>query len=176
MIAFFLSEVVLSRMRRSSTMTQDRNSLRVLYVTIGLSITAGSMFYAYGIGNYQLAYLWRSTFTIGFLALGAVIRWVAIRQLGKHFTVGVEIQPDHELQQSGLYKWVRHPSYTGLMLEFIGLSLYFSNWMSFIFILLPITLALVYRIRVEERALLERFGKEYEEYSANTARLIPGIW
>jgi protein-S-isoprenylcysteine O-methyltransferase Ste14 len=176
MVAFFVSEVVLSRVRPSSTMEQDRNSLWVLYVTIGLSISVGVTVAMFGIGAYPISEIWRSGLCVGFLLIGAVIRWVAIRQLGKHFTVGVEVQSDHQLHQTGLYKRVRHPSYTGLMLEFIGLSFYFGSWASHLVIVLPITMALAYRIHVEERALLGGFGKEYEEYSTRTARLIPGIW
>ena len=175
-MAFLVSEVVLSRVRRAGTMTQDHGSLRGLHWTIGISIGIGAMIAFFGYGGYELANVWRMSFCIGLLCVGALIRWVAIWQLGKHFTVAVEVKSDHELQQNGLYKWARHPSYSGLMLEFIGLSFYFGSWATHLVIILPITLALVYRIHVEERELLGGFGKDYEEYSARTARLIPGIW
>jgi protein-S-isoprenylcysteine O-methyltransferase Ste14 len=175
-MAFLASEVILSRVRRSKTMSFDAGSLRGLHWTIGFSIAAGATIAFFGYGHLDLAEVWRVSLCIGLLSVGALIRWVAIHQLGKRFTVGVEVQSDHALIRDGLYKHVRHPSYFGLMLEFIGLSFYFSNWITQPVILLPVTIALVYRIRIEEQVLLDEFGTGYEDYSRQTARLIPWVW
>ncbi|MCB2210921.1 isoprenylcysteine carboxylmethyltransferase family protein [bacterium] len=175
-MAFLASEVILSRLRRSRTMARDRGSLRGLHWTIGISITLGVSLMFTGIGWYPFDLFWRSAISIGLLVVGAAMRWTAIRQLGKRFTVAVEIQHDHTLMRSGMYRFVRHPSYSGLMLEFLGLTVYFNNWITQLLILVPITISLFYRIRVEEQALLEQFGAEYEDYMKQTVRLIPGLW
>ncbi len=175
-MAFLVSEVILSRVRRSGTMVRDGGSLRGLHWTIGISITLGVTLMFTGIGWYPFDLVWRSALSIGLLVVGAVIRWTAIRQLGKRFTVAVEIQSDHTLMRSGLYRFMRHPSYSGLMLQFLGLTVYFNNWITQLLILIPITISMLYRIRVEERALLEQFGDDYANYMRQTARLIPGLW
>ena len=95
--------------------------------------------------------------------------------LGKFFTVDVAIQEEHILVVRGLYKYVRHPSYAGLLVEFIGLALYFGSWVSLMVIVIPLAGAILYRIRCEETVLREKFGKQYEEYMAHTKALIPGI-
>ncbi|HUB53453.1 MAG TPA: isoprenylcysteine carboxylmethyltransferase family protein, partial [Terracidiphilus sp.] len=80
------------------------------------------------------------------------------------------------LQRSGLYALVRHPSYLGLEIIFLSFGLHSRTWACFAVVLVPPTLALIYRIHVEEKALRAAFGAEYEEYSRTTKRLIPGIY
>ena len=71
---------------------------------------------------------------------------------------------------------MRHPSYSGLLIAFFGLGLMFANWLSLALLVVPIFIALHGRIVLEERALREKFGADYEAYCAPTARLIPGIY
>jgi protein-S-isoprenylcysteine O-methyltransferase Ste14 len=56
------------------------------------------------------------------------------------------------------------------------MGLAFANWISFFLIFFPVLLAALYRIRVEERALKEAFGDEYDDYSRSTKRFVPGIY
>ena len=78
--------------------------------------------------------------------------------------------------KTGLFRMVRHPSYSGLLLVFLAVGLWRRNWVSLAIFVVPPMLALLYRMNVEERALREAFGTEYEEYSQETKRLIPGIY
>lgn len=91
------------------------------------------------------------------------------------FTVNVAIQEKHHLVQSGMYKYVRHPSYTGMLIEFLGLSVYFGTWICLAVVMVPITIALLYRIHCEEMVLAKEFGKQFEEYKAHTKAILPGI-
>jgi protein-S-isoprenylcysteine O-methyltransferase Ste14 len=91
------------------------------------------------------------------------------------FTVNVAIQEKHRLVNVGMYKYVRHPSYMGMLLEFLGLSVYFGTWLCLAIVMVPITMALLYRIHCEEKVLVEEFGSEYEVYKAHTKAIIPGI-
>ena len=59
---------------------------------------------------------------------GLILRWWAIITLGRFFTVDVTIEKDHELIQRGPFRVVRHPSYTGVLLAFVGVALSFRNW------------------------------------------------
>jgi protein-S-isoprenylcysteine O-methyltransferase len=113
--------------------------------------------------------------TLGLLVAGLVLRWTAILTLGRLFTVDVAIQSGHVVVQKGLYRWMRHPSYTGLMIAFVGLGLFFENWLSVVAIMVPLTLGLLNRVRKEEQALLASLGPDYAAYCARTKRFIPGV-
>ncbi|MEO7166670.1 MAG: isoprenylcysteine carboxylmethyltransferase family protein [Spartobacteria bacterium] len=108
--------------------------------------------------------------------LGLIIRWIAIVHLGRFFTVNVAIAADHELIKTGPYRHVRHPSYTGTLLIFLGFGLCTLNYFSLAVIFLPITAAFLWRMHVEEEALKEAFGDRYLSYAASTRRLIPLIY
>jgi protein-S-isoprenylcysteine O-methyltransferase Ste14 len=110
------------------------------------------------------------------MLLGLIIRWTAILTLRKYFTVDVSILEDHKIVKKGIYKYIRHPSYAGSLVSFLGLGLAFSNWLSSVVIIVPILTAFIYRIQVEEKALIQAFGEEYLDYSNTTKRLIPKIY
>lgn len=113
---------------------------------------------------------------LGLMLTGAAIRQVAIGTLGGHFTGRVEIQPDHQLIQRGLYRYVRHPSYTGAYLIFLGLGLALSNIVSLSLMFGMAIFAYGFRVRVEEKALNEEFKTSYEAYCQRTKRFIPGLF
>ena len=80
------------------------------------------------------------------------------------------------LIEKGLYKFIRHPAYTGSLLTFLGFGLTFSNWLSALVLFVPLTGVFLYRIHVEEQALTEFFGDAYLQYRRRTKRLFPGIY
>jgi protein-S-isoprenylcysteine O-methyltransferase Ste14 len=92
------------------------------------------------------------------------------------FSSNVAILDSQKLYRAGLYRFVRHPSYLGLLLAFLAVALHSRNWLSFAVILLPCTAAVLYRIHVEEFALRQAFGAEYVAYSHATKRLLPGLY
>src|SRR3546814_7056360 len=100
------------------------------------------------------------------------LRWWSSRVLARHFTVDVTIHPDHELVRRGPYRLLRHPSYTGLLVTFLGFALCLGNWLS-LAAMLPVVLAFLWRIQVEERVLREAFPKRYAAYARETKRLVP---
>jgi protein-S-isoprenylcysteine O-methyltransferase Ste14 len=104
------------------------------------------------------------------------MRWVSIIHLGRFFTVNVAIAADHQLVETGPYRFIRHPSYSGALLAFVGWGMVLRNWASLLIALLPIAVAFLYRINVEERALLEALGDCYRAYMARTKRLIPFLY
>src|SRR5690348_17282812 len=75
---------------------------------------------------------------MGMMIAGMLFRWTAIRTLGRFFTVDVAVHEGHAVVDSGPYRLVRHPSYTGLLLAFAGLGLAFQNWISLLALLLPV--------------------------------------
>lgn len=107
---------------------------------------------------------------------GVALRWYSIRVLGRYFTRRIAIQPGHQVIQSGPYRYVRHPSYSGALLTILGVCLTMTNWIA---LLVPMACALAgysYRAMVEERALCESIGMPYVEYMRRTHRFIPFLF
>lgn len=110
------------------------------------------------------------------LISGVIIRFTAIRTLGRFFTSVVAIREDHLLFNTGPYKYIRHPAYTGALLSHAGLGLAFGSWVSISLSVFPFLVAALYRIQVEEAVLTQRFGEDYANYVKRTDRLIPGVY
>ena len=105
-----------------------------------------------------------------------LIRWTSILKLKDSFTVDVSIRKDQTIIKDGIYKFIRHPSYSGSLLSFLGLSLVFTNVFTILIIVVPITIAFLHRIKIEENVLTDVIGTEYVEYSKQTKKLIPFIY
>jgi protein-S-isoprenylcysteine O-methyltransferase Ste14 len=168
--------VVVTRTRRSGGRVHDRGSIFVLWFVISTSIWLGSW---YGQTHPHTIFggsQWVSTATVALLAIGLAIRWTSVLSLGRSFSVNVAIQSDQKLYKRGLFRVVRHPSYTGMMVIFATIGLRLQNWIALAIVVVPPLLALVYRMYVEEAALGQAFGQEYEEYCRTTKRLVPGIY
>jgi protein-S-isoprenylcysteine O-methyltransferase len=107
---------------------------------------------------------------------GLALRFVAIGQLGRFFVPEVAIQPGQRLVDRGLYRYLRHPSYTGSFITTVGYALALGNWLSLLVMLLLPGLVFGLRMRLEEAALIEAFGPEYFAYMRRTKRLIPFLF
>ena len=172
------SEIVLARVKRSLPTDErfDRSSLRVLWITIVTSVTMGVMLGFQRVGYFGGGSRIFPIVGIILIICGLLIRWIAIFSLKRQFTVDVAITKDHRIISEGIYRFVRHPAYAGSILSFFGLALSFANILSLAVVFPPICSAFLYRIRVEERALVDTFGDEYIRYCNSTKRLIPGIF
>lgn len=106
------------------------------------------------------------------LMIGVGVRFVSVLTLGKHFTPDIGVLQDRRLVTKGLYSKVRHPSYTGEIIAFLGLAIIFQHFPSSIFIFVFPAAAFVYRAFVEEKKLIEEFGEEYLEYRKRTRMFI----
>jgi protein-S-isoprenylcysteine O-methyltransferase Ste14 len=117
-------------------------------------------------------------FTLGMVIgwLGLLLRWWSFVSLGKYFTVTVRTSEDQLVVEHGPYRVLRHPSYTGLLLIFAGGGLVADNWVSAAGAVGVLLIALIYRLRIEERALHDALGSRYQQFAANRARLIPYVW
>lgn len=177
-LVLLLSELGLRLGRRSApggARPADRSSLALLWVTILLALGAGVLVArALPAWNYPMPVAGQLA-ALALFGAGLALRWWAILTLGRFFTVDVAIHHDHELVTRGPYRLARHPSYTGLLVVFVALTLLYGNGAALIVVLLPILLALLYRIRVEEEALGAAFGPAYAEYRRTTKALLPGL-
>ena len=175
---FFLSELALNLFKRSKAgaASKDRNSLRLIWLlnSLGGGLAVFFMFRrpAWAIswtGHYYYAGL-------GMFLLGLALRWYSIFYLGRFFTTNVAIATDHHLIESGPYRFVRHPSYSGSMLMVIGLGWCLGNFASLLTLAVCFFIAVLRRIRVEEDALTAAFGGQYIAYCKKTRRLIPLLY
>lgn len=110
------------------------------------------------------------------LCLGLFLRYWSITALGKYFRTTVELEKGQKVIQHGPYKYIRHPSYSGIILFCIGYGIAVQNWLSLIIAVSLPTISLLYRIKIEEAALVKGIGTEYEAYRMKTKKLIPRIW
>lgn len=172
---WFLSELlinILTRSRKTVSNSYDQNSLTKMWIVIITSIVAG-VFIAFTYPMFN-----ETEYFLGVVLIlsGLLLRFIAIFSLKSFFTADVSIHHDHRLKTDGIYKRVRHPSYTGSLLSFLGLGLTLGNWISLVIIFIPVLAAFLYRIKIEEKVLKNNFKGEYVEYQGKSKKLIPYIY
>jgi protein-S-isoprenylcysteine O-methyltransferase len=177
-LAYGISEAGLAFLKRSrdDSVDADDATLRMLWITIVLAVTAGILV--------SIRAPWaamggtRIVFWVGCLLFGAglTLRWYSIIYLGRFYTVNVAIHSGHEIIDTGPYARIRHPSYSGALLAFLGLALTLTNWLSLVLVMVPILWAFSRRIATEENALASALGSPYTNYMRRTKRLAPFIY
>ena len=179
-VVWALSEFWLGWKRRSEDRShaRDRGTLRLLLVTVYVCICLAVWLSYRSEGHIGNANVRQPLFWAGLLlmATGLALRFWAIRVLARFFTIDVNIQPGHELIRHGPYRLLRHPSYTGSLMTFLGFGLGLGNVWSLLVVMAPVTVAFLWRMRIEERVLAEAFPTQYPEYARRTKRLIPFVW
>jgi len=174
--AWFVLELRQSITRRSEAVKADRGSLMVLRATyIGGAAVALVVKGALPVAAIQPDSL-ASSLGLIFMWSGIALRVWSFQTLGRYFTFTVQTSSDQPVITDGPYRIVRHPGYTGLLLAIIGVGFLFGNWASTIALAVVATAGLMYRITVEERALLQALGDRYRDYAATRKRLIPFAW
>jgi protein-S-isoprenylcysteine O-methyltransferase Ste14 len=110
------------------------------------------------------------------VAGGISLRVWSIRTLGSLFTATVSVMPDQQVVQSGPYRALRHPSYTGALLTVLGIALVFASVVGAVATLALGVPVYVYRMSIEERALVDQLGEAYRSYRERTWRLVPFVY
>jgi protein-S-isoprenylcysteine O-methyltransferase Ste14 len=169
-------EFVQWQVRRAEATKADKGSYRLLIAcaTIGLAmlILASTIAPGAAIGPSPVAFAVGMTM---FLAGFGMRRWSEMT-LGRYFTFAVMTSGEQPVITSGPYRFVRHPGYTGVLLVVIGSGLVAGNWLGLAAWTLLIAAGLLYRIQVEEKALLSTLGERYRAYAALHKRLVPHVW
>jgi protein-S-isoprenylcysteine O-methyltransferase len=174
-----IAEILYARRHRAAdrgASVQDRGTLGVLWIVIAASITAGSMLARVPAGRLPIGEPTAAIAALALLALGLGLRVYSIVTLGRFFTVDVAVHEGQRVITAGPYRWIRHPSYLGMLIAFLGLALLTRNWISALVMIVPVKLAILRRISVEEAALKAALGAEYDDYCRRTARLVPGLY
>jgi protein-S-isoprenylcysteine O-methyltransferase Ste14 len=113
---------------------------------------------------------------IAAMAIGAVVRYSAMRTLGRFYTRTLRVTEAHRVVDSGLYRYVRHPGYLGMILVLGGADLATADWVPAVIGPVAIIGLYLFRIRAEEAMLNAELGADYATYSAGTWRLIPHLF
>ncbi len=172
------SELALNFVKRAraDATVKDRRSLRLIWM-VNLSAVVLAFIAA---DKIPACHFPRSTIVTAtvctLFVFGIVLRWYSIFYLGRFFTVNVAIHPGHRVIDSGPYRFIRHPSYTGSLLTVIAFAFTFHNWASFFILVVPCVAVMLWRIHIEESALLEALKPQYANYAQRTKRLIPFIY
>jgi protein-S-isoprenylcysteine O-methyltransferase Ste14 len=176
-VGWVLSEMTLARYSffymKNLTRT-DTTSLIILWVNIIIGISAAWYFNIMGYGVIQANRTFIIFLGIILIIAGVMIRWISVLTLRRVVTENKNEKT--VLVTEGIYGIIRHPSYTGALISFFGLGLTFANWISTFFLFIPVAIAFLYRINLEEKILIRDFGDKYLEYSKRTKSIIPGVF
>ncbi len=156
---------------------RDRGSHVFLVAAVTTGVVAGFLcanaFPRATLARNQPLQFW---FGIALMFAGLLLRWYAIRVLGKFFTRDVATRAGQYVVETGPYRRIRHPSYSGALLMFLGLGLALTNWASLLAVAGAVALGYAWRVRVEEQALCADLGDAYRDYMRRTHRFIPFVW
>ena len=173
-LCIYLARVAELRTNRQTIAGAVRENVTLrLFISIGTVMLVGSM------AEYLLL---RRTVSWPFFALGWAValfsfnlRRRAIAALGRFWSLHVEIRETHELVREGPFRWVRHPAYSSMILEILSISLLLQSWWTTAAVYLAFLPTLFARIRIEERALTEKFGESYIDFKRTTPALFPKV-
>ena len=177
---FLLHELALPLIAHSRRSGERRD--QGSFSTFRVAISAGFVL-AFGFAHVEIVGLpirldgaWAVPVGVVIFCLGATL-WVwAMRTLGQWFTRDVRVSGDQTVVRTGPYAWVRHPSYTAMLIEMIGIGLTLCSTLSLLLLFIPTLAATLYRVRVEERALRSALGPAYAEYASSVKRFVPHLF
>ena len=178
-VLWILPEIIASRFKRSpdASKVRDRGSLNLIVALwwVGMAVDFSSALFLP-----KAAIVWNPTLVffagIGLMLAGTAFRWYSVSILGKYFTFDVAIQSGQNLVETGPYRYIRHPSYSGALLALVGFGLALGNWAGLGVFLGCMAGAYAYRIPVEEASLAGALGQPYRQYVTRTWRLVPFLF
>ena len=157
--------------------SQDGGSLRIM--TAALTTALVLAFPLAFVDRWSFAYgtAGQRAFIIGLLLIvvGSLIRRLCWRTLGEYFTGDLRARSGQPVIRTGPYRLVRHPSYTGGILMYVGVGLALCNWLSLGLLALTAIATYAYRVCIEERVLLDNIGEPYRVYMRESKRFIPYV-
>jgi protein-S-isoprenylcysteine O-methyltransferase Ste14 len=174
-VAVEVGLLITRRAKSGRDIVSDGRSLTRIWKTVGIGLCATLLARVL----FPHPFFVGQRFEYGAAALiiaGMALRWYSIYYLGKQFTVNVAIIEGHRLVSSGPYRLIRHPSYAGLLMIFLGLGIHSNHMVGILALTLPVIWAIHYRIGIEEAAMSAFFGIEYKQYRAHTRKLIPYMY
>jgi protein-S-isoprenylcysteine O-methyltransferase Ste14 len=176
-LALEVGLLIRDRVRGRGSTATDHGTLWLNIVIIAVALgAAGTVTGALHGGGLQFGSTALTAAGVVIMWAGLAVRIWAIVVLGQSFRMTVEVDSNQQVVDSGPYRWVRHPSYTGIVMLMAGLGLVYGNLPALAILLVLPAGVLVHRIFVEEALLSTIMGRPYTEYAARTKRLVPGLW
>lgn len=175
LIVWVALEVRQGLRRRAGATNTDRGSL----MAVRVGAIAGALLAASVARISATAFVYGPALmvsSIGLMWAGIALRWWSFRTLGRYFTFQVMTSPDQPVITSGPYRYLRHPSYTGILLILAGVGVGYGNLLSLLALIVLPLLGFINRIRVEEAALSATLGDRYTTYAMGRKRLVPFVW
>jgi protein-S-isoprenylcysteine O-methyltransferase Ste14 len=171
-IGVYVARVIELRTRRQIIAGSIRENLTLrLFITIGTVMLAGSL------GEYfflKKGVSWPFFAAgLGVALISFYLRRRAIAALGRFWSLHVEIRETHELVKEGPFRWMRHPAYSSMILEILSIALLLRSWWTTVFVYAVFLPTLFARIRIEETALIEKFGEAYRQYRRQVPAILP---
>jgi protein-S-isoprenylcysteine O-methyltransferase Ste14 len=175
LIAFGLTEFFLRRghtARRWKGTLDDRGSTVTVLVCYALVILVLVTVRVPGMALPRTA-MWIGVATS---FLGLIIRWWAMKVLGRFYTRALTIESDQIVVQRGPYRFIRHPGYLGSLLTWVGAAVAGGNLLVVGIVAVVLLIAYGRRIHVEEVMLRKHFGSAYLDYRKRSWRLLPPLY
>jgi protein-S-isoprenylcysteine O-methyltransferase Ste14 len=174
LITFVVEPLLIRRGGRQERRTkEDRGSAAAIFLG-----TFSAIVVAFSLGGANITPLpeWAFFVGIALMLVGVVIREWAIATLGGFFLFSVGVLQNHHVVDTGPYRLVRHPGYSGTIVTFAGIGLAIQSILGVLVLLVICGVVYSYRISIEERALTKDLGEPYVEYMKRTKRLIPYVF
>ena len=177
LVAFALSELCYPRRRPGAHRLHDRYSSEAIMAATILNLAALPLLAGLRLGALPETGGWAPGIGLGLAVGGVALRFWAIATLGGRFTSAVVVGEAHPVIAHGPYRWLRHPGYAAVVAFGCGVALIVGNGLALALFLATYGGAVIYRVRVEERAMREVLGDRYAEYAARTRwRLVPWLY
>ena len=170
----FVDAIVVFRHKTDKVENRDHFSLTLLMIGGPLAWSISIALAFSDMGTIQWTALQIAGLVV--MGIGIAVRSTAIIQLGRFHTPNVAVRSDHQLKQTGLYRYVRHPSYLGALIAFLGFGFALGNWLSVVVMMAITPCIYLYRIHEEDAALSAELGEAYRQYCVRTKRLIPWVY
>ncbi len=110
------------------------------------------------------------------VVIGLWLFYKSHADLGKNWSITLQVREQHRLITQGVHCRIRHPMYSALVLYSVGQALVIPNWIAGPSNLVAFAILFSLRVHAEEQMMSEAFGDEYAAYAARTKRLVPGVW
>jgi protein-S-isoprenylcysteine O-methyltransferase Ste14 len=173
-LSFFAETLIIrSGGPRSAEVRSDKGSVLLILLSVFVSISIANVF-----ATLDVALLPAAAFYVGLamMILGMAFRFWAVASLRSFFSYTVQIKQGHRVIASGPYQFVRHPAYAGSLLTMLGVGFALQSWGAVLLIAVVFLAGFGYRIRVEERVLVDSLGEEYLSYARKVKRIIPFVF
>jgi protein-S-isoprenylcysteine O-methyltransferase len=174
---YVISEIKMTiRTTRGMDNSADRGTRKLVWIFSAIAFDGAWIPVIFSFGKMLALGAWLTWVGVAIMISGVTFRRYVINFLGKFFTATVQIRDDHQLVKDGPYRYIRHPSYLGLLILALGNGIALANWISLLLCIMLPAIGIIRRIKVEEKELHNHFGEQYREYRKSTWRIIPHIY